>query len=271
MLSKIIASKLSNIYFSHKRRGFDYQTLYAAIRKSELNQKYNIILPHEDRETAFKSKPMFKAGAIQVILAEVSQDATGLGLELGWADILGIPIICLFSKGAKKSGSLVELDNKHFLEYENFDDLLVQIETILNSINIMPQSKHIFNDKLQEYEKFLDDFELCDRFFDPAKLFSQTVQNEINYLIEMAKYMDRDNLAKFLLQKETVNSYLYITGKLSNILANLCMETISPAMATLDPRFIKHLQDMQFWLMHIKESNGFIIGYETHRYISSGI
>lgn len=129
-----------------------------------------------------------------------------------------------------------------------------------------------FNNKLQEYEKFLDDFELCDRFFDPAKLFSQLVQDEIRYLIDMAKYMDRDNLLNYGLdQRETVNICLYIVGKLASILANICMESIAPAMGSQDPRFIRHLQDIQFWLMHIKESNGFIIGYETHRYLSLGI
>ncbi|MFA6295876.1 MAG: hypothetical protein WC663_00830 [Patescibacteria group bacterium] len=115
-----------NIYVAHSR-DFDYKRdLYGPIRKSNLNSKYNFVLPHENNEKPFYSKDFFKKEC-DVILAEVSYPSTGLGIELGWANFYNIPIICIYRKNVKLSGSLHAITN-YFLEYSNSDELISGIE-----------------------------------------------------------------------------------------------------------------------------------------------
>jgi len=73
--------------------------LYKFIRGSEIDQKHEIILPHEKNDEQFSSKKLFESGC-DLMVAEVSWPSTGLGIELGWADMHKIPIVFLYRKGA---------------------------------------------------------------------------------------------------------------------------------------------------------------------------
>ena len=118
------------VYFCHAR-DFDYQNdLYKPIRESELNTQYDIIFPHEDGAPAFKSKEVIKECG--VVLAEVSFPATGLGIELGWADMYGVPIICFYKRGSKVSGSLQYLTDD-IVEYSDARDLVEKVYSALSS------------------------------------------------------------------------------------------------------------------------------------------
>ena len=73
---------------------FNYKDeLYIPIRKSELNDIYKIVLPHEKREGPYNSKEILKN--CNLFVAEVSYPSTGLGIEIGWASMLEVPIICI--------------------------------------------------------------------------------------------------------------------------------------------------------------------------------
>ena len=61
------------------------------------------------------------------MLAEVSYPATGQGIELGWADLLEIPIICVYKEGAKVSIS-VSFISKKLLMYTSKENMLEDIE-----------------------------------------------------------------------------------------------------------------------------------------------
>jgi hypothetical protein len=107
----------------------DYeQELYAPIRASALNNAYEIVLPHEKGADAHTKDVIRSSG---FVFAEVSHPATGVGIELGWADAFGIPIICLHKKGVYVSGSLRYVTN-HFLEYTDGDDLVRQMSVFLS-------------------------------------------------------------------------------------------------------------------------------------------
>lgn len=73
--------------------------MYKFIRGSEIDQKHEIILPHEKDHEQFSSKSLFQSGC-DLMVAEVSWPSTGLGIELGWADMYKIPIVFLHRKGA---------------------------------------------------------------------------------------------------------------------------------------------------------------------------
>jgi len=145
------------IYFGHSR-GFDFKKeLYEPIRESQLNGKHEIIFPHEDSKEATKEGNLGVEGesissslplnskellrTCDLMIAEVSSPATGLGIELGWADNLGVPIICVFKTGAQISGSLKAVTN-NFVEYSDEQELIDNLEKTIESIkNIEPSEE----------------------------------------------------------------------------------------------------------------------------------
>ncbi|CAN5189909.1 hypothetical protein BH09PAT2_BH09PAT2_03930 [soil metagenome] len=118
------------IYVTHSS-SFDYQKeLYQPLRNSHLNDLYEITLPHEKSAEQFDSKELIKE--CNVILAEVSYPSTGQGIELGWANIYVIPIICLYKKGMKPSDSLRTISNT-FIEYENSREMVQKLSEYLSN------------------------------------------------------------------------------------------------------------------------------------------
>lgn len=114
------------IYVSHSKN-FDFENkLYKPLRASELNTKHEIFLPHEgewvDTKESMKS--------FDLILAEVSEPATGQGIELGRADVYGIPIVCIYEEGKKISNSLKFITEK-FVEYKDPQDMVDKVLKIL--------------------------------------------------------------------------------------------------------------------------------------------
>lgn len=118
------------IYVSHSK-GFDYKTeLYEPLRNSGLNQEF--IFPHESSQDSFNSKELFEKHLCDLVLAEVSIPATGQGIELGWADVFKIPILCVYKQNSKIAGSL-QIITKDFIEYSNFSDLINKLTTYFKS------------------------------------------------------------------------------------------------------------------------------------------
>lgn len=123
---------LMRIYVAHSR-DFDFKKeLYEPIRQSSLNDKHTFVLPHETSDKPFNSKDYLKNEA-DLLIAEVSKPSIGLGIELGWADIYGVPVVCIYRKGSKISGSLRVVSN-NFIEYSNSEELVSGIERVLKQM-----------------------------------------------------------------------------------------------------------------------------------------
>lgn len=121
------------IYVSHSRN-YDYENeLYLPLRNSELSSHHEFILPHENSSEPFNTKKLFQTHGCDLVIAEVSFPATGQGIELGWANLLDIPVICISKKDAKISGSLKVITDK-FVEYESSDDLIQKLNVQLASL-----------------------------------------------------------------------------------------------------------------------------------------
>jgi hypothetical protein len=119
------------IYVTHST-DFDFKKeLYAPIRKSSLNSKYNILLPHETPGILFNSKEYMKV--CDLIVAEVSYPSTGQGIELGWANLYEKPILCIYKTGVTPSGSLKAV-SKDFIEYSSLDNLLQKLEIFIEKL-----------------------------------------------------------------------------------------------------------------------------------------
>jgi len=113
------------IYIGHSSN-FDYKSeLYNPIKESVLYSKHQFILPHDNSSEATNSKELIKT--IDLVVAEVSYPSTGLGIELGWANYLNCPIICVYKKDSTISSSLKVLTNR-FIEYSSAEELIKKLE-----------------------------------------------------------------------------------------------------------------------------------------------
>jgi hypothetical protein len=115
------------IYIGHSKN-FDFKTeLYEPLKQSELASLHELIFPHET-DQVINSKDIIKN--CDLMIAEVSFPATGLGIELGWANCFERPIICIYKTGSKISGSLKVVSNT-FIEYSNEAELVNKLKEVL--------------------------------------------------------------------------------------------------------------------------------------------
>lgn len=121
------------IYIGHSKELNFQEELYLPIRESELNSEYEIVFPHEIYQKAndFYTKDIIKT--CDAMVAEVSFPATGLGIELGWANSFERPIICIYRKGSKISSSLKVVCN-NFIEYTDKVNLIKKLGSALSTL-----------------------------------------------------------------------------------------------------------------------------------------
>ena len=120
---------MKKIYVAHSR-GFDFKTdLYAPLRESDLNSQYTIVLPHENSDELFSSKDFFR-DECDAIVVEASYPKIGVGIEIGWADAFGVPIIAMHKEGSKLSGSLRPMA-RSVIKYESVDEMISKLEMAL--------------------------------------------------------------------------------------------------------------------------------------------
>lgn len=130
-----------NIYVGHSREHNFKEELYKPLRESNLNTEYSIILPHENTDEPFNSKEYFRKSC-DLVLAEVSHKSSGLGVELGWADMLDVPIICIHKQGTKPPNSLKVLTNRYII-YSTEKDLIEKLNSALITINSLVEKKQL--------------------------------------------------------------------------------------------------------------------------------
>lgn len=117
-----------NIFVTHSS-AYDYEhELYLPLRNSILNHKYSFFLPKEGRFDEVITIDYIKNS--EVVLAEVSYPSTGQGIELGWANTLQVPIICIYKKETKYSAALSKLTNRFYF-YADSRDMIKKIEIAL--------------------------------------------------------------------------------------------------------------------------------------------
>jgi hypothetical protein len=116
------------IFVSHSSN-INEEELYKPLREFALNTTYEFFLPHESKNLG-NTKERIKGS--DLVLAEVSLPSIGQGIELGWADIFNIPIVCVVKENTKTSGSLKFITNK-FVIYKDSEDLMIQISNLLSS------------------------------------------------------------------------------------------------------------------------------------------
>ncbi len=111
---------------------FDFRNeLYTPLRNSNLNSEHDFILPQENKREVI-TKELIKT--CDLVLAEVSYPSTGQGIELGWASLLDIPIVCIYKEGLKYSPGLRYITGR-FVSYKNPKDMIEKIGKFLESFD----------------------------------------------------------------------------------------------------------------------------------------
>lgn len=118
------------IYVGHSSEINFGEELYEPLRNSDLAEKHELVFPHEDSDELFDSRD-FLENECDLFIAEVSQPSTGLGIELGWADQFGVPIICLYRESSSPSSSLKAVTDD-FREYSDSGELVKIVEKAVN-------------------------------------------------------------------------------------------------------------------------------------------
>ncbi|MDN5274711.1 MAG: hypothetical protein JWP06_612 [Candidatus Saccharibacteria bacterium] len=124
----IIEDKTMNIYISHSGN-YDYENeLYKPIKESELAAIHHFFLPHEPENIDVDAKDQLKR--TDILVAEASYPSTGQGIEMGQANVAGVPIVCFYKTGAETSGSLRFVTNE-LIEYKDTKDFLAKLSARL--------------------------------------------------------------------------------------------------------------------------------------------
>lgn len=119
------------IYIAHSRE-FDFENqLYAPVRASKNLPQSSIVLPHEPGHDPNHGRQFY--ANLDLLIAEVSYPATGLGIELGWASDDNVPIVCLCQSGKKYSGSLRAVTDR-FYEYHDLDEIVSIIDKLCREV-----------------------------------------------------------------------------------------------------------------------------------------
>lgn len=118
------------IFVAHAS-SFDFEEkLYEPLRASALNTEHEITLP-EERDATWNTKDVIESS--DVFVAEVSLPSTGAGIEIGWANAAGVPIIAIHEKGSTPSTVISYVAQSEF-EYEGADDLISKLDAALKAL-----------------------------------------------------------------------------------------------------------------------------------------
>ncbi len=110
---------------------FDFEKeLYEPLRKAVEGTGHVLIFPHVWHEQNKSTKEFLKDAGL--LIGEVSHPSTGAGIELGWADMLGVPLLFLRKHGAKSSSALKYLTGE-YIDYQDQADLTQKVKTYLLS------------------------------------------------------------------------------------------------------------------------------------------
>lgn len=112
------------IYLAHSKKMNYINQLYNPIKRSFFYSNYEFYFPYEESNQSYNTYDYYKQ--FDLVIAEVSKAETGIGIELGFAYSLNIPILCFYKKGSKYSSSLKSITNI-FVEYDDVEDFILKL------------------------------------------------------------------------------------------------------------------------------------------------
>jgi len=119
------------IYIAHSRQMDYINELYNPLRSEPFFEEHELILPHEKSDKSSNTREFYKT--IDVFIADCSEAATGLGIELGWAYDDNKKIYCIYKSGSVLSSSIKAV-TKNFYEYENSNEMVEIVKDIVEGM-----------------------------------------------------------------------------------------------------------------------------------------
>lgn len=92
------------IYVAHSQASDFEHELYQPLRESGFGKQHELVFPHENGKPAEHSKAVI--ATCDLVVAEVSYPSTGVGIEIGWADAAGKPVIAVYQQEFRPSASI---------------------------------------------------------------------------------------------------------------------------------------------------------------------
>lgn len=109
------------IYCAHSSL-FDFHNLFYKVLDTGFRGSANtFIFPHQSPNILANSKEDIRTS--DFLLAEVSYPATGLGIEMGWADSFDVPILAVYQAGKIPSKS-INILTESVAEYTSSEELI---------------------------------------------------------------------------------------------------------------------------------------------------
>ncbi|MFH1401318.1 MAG: hypothetical protein ABIH41_07415 [Nanoarchaeota archaeon] len=123
---------MQKVYVAHAK-AMDYRSLlYEPIRRSGMTDRYDFVFPHESSDGVFSSKEFFR-DLCDILVVEASVPAPGWGIEMGWADAYGVPIVALCRTDAKLSSSVAAM-SRQVVRYSTPEEMIGGLEAALRSV-----------------------------------------------------------------------------------------------------------------------------------------
>lgn len=193
------------VYLAHSKK-IDYvNELYNPIKEAFFLKVYDFIFPHEKSSESLNGFDFYKD--IDIMVAEVSESGTGIGIELGFAYSLNIPIICFYKKGCKYANSIKSV-TKNIIEYDSINDLLFKIYILIDRKYFISQIYQKLGIPKHLQKHMLDTASIC-------YLISLNVVKDFETLVEEMLLHDVGNLLKLQPHEITcdltkwIRDYLY--------------------------------------------------------------
>lgn len=116
------------LYVSHSRN-IDYEEcLYNPLLKSNIANRYELVLPHTKKWENINTKDVIRE--CDVLIAEITFPAIGVGIEIGRAEESNIRIIAVIKKGEKINSSVKRITSE-IIEYESVEELMKKLDATL--------------------------------------------------------------------------------------------------------------------------------------------
>ncbi|MBI4023054.1 hypothetical protein HY375_02730 [Candidatus Berkelbacteria bacterium] len=113
------------IYVSHPSSIPCVDELYLPL---EAIEGHDFLFPHGPDLEKVHTKAVIDG--VDLVLAEVSAPSTGQGIELGWADAAGVPVVAIHKEGVSPSRSIRRVTDQ-VRTYRDRDELVQQVRELL--------------------------------------------------------------------------------------------------------------------------------------------
>lgn len=113
------------IYISHSNKFNYFDELYIPLLNSKIKEENELIFPHSKELENVDTKEIL--ASCDVLIAEISNPAIGVGIEIGRAEACNLKIICLLKNGVKCNSSVKRVAD-NIIKYNNIQEMINKLE-----------------------------------------------------------------------------------------------------------------------------------------------